>query len=103
MCINCLKDLCEVIVCDNEAVINTGEVSLLSGDYYLILNFQGSAIVYATSLSAGNNISFNVNNLNENYCYDGYILGPNNLVVPLTDGIDNYTGLKFCTKQKRIF
>lgn len=98
-CVNCLYDLCEVIVCNEEGTIKVPQVANLNGDYTLVLEFLGTAKPYARTFAQGDMIEFNACKLNENYCYEGYILDPlGNLLVINYE----YSGLKFCTKQLHI-
>jgi hypothetical protein len=86
----CPIDLCTVLVCDNKSTVNFNVNATIDGEYTLLLSFQGTAKKYTDTFIAGSSITFDLCNLNENYCYTGTIFDPAN--IPLID-------FKFCTEQ----
>lgn len=100
-CVNCHYDLCDIFVCKNEATIPFPILATQEGEYLLVLNYQGTAKVYKSTLMIGDIVSFEATRLNENYCYEGYIIQPNGLTLPIVTSDGSYSGIKFCTKQLR--
>lgn len=99
-CVNCYYDLCDILVCDNEADIVLPVYADMSGTYTLVLDFLGTAKVIQTDLAVGDRLIFFGCNLNENFCYEGYVLRPDQSIQVIDSSNSAYTGLKFCTKQK---
>jgi hypothetical protein len=103
-CDNCTYDLCHVLVCDNEAELIVPATATDSGNYLLVIEYLNTAKVYQTTLTAGSPIVFPMTHLNENYCYTGYIVGPDGLSVPVFDTTTStaYGNIRFCTHPKYI-
>jgi hypothetical protein len=101
-CVNCYYDLCDVLVCDNEADIILPTLAPLSGTYTLVLEFLGTAKAIQADFSQNEPLVFSGCQLNENYCYEGYVLNPVGEVVIVDSANSSYTGIKFCTKQKFV-
>jgi hypothetical protein len=100
-CDNCLKDLCTSIVCDNETTLNLREVSHVAGQFTLVLKYQGLALTFNKSFALNEILQFDLTNINENYCYEGYLLSPDGSAFIFTDDTQSYSGIKFCTIQNR--
>jgi hypothetical protein len=100
-CIDCLIDLCDVIVCDSKGTVSIPAIADISGSYRIVLEYQNTAKVYDVSFSIGEKIEFELDCLNENYCYEGYIVKPDATVLPIY-GTSTYMGFKFCTKQGQV-
>jgi hypothetical protein len=97
-CSNCYLDLCEVLVCDEKGTISIPYVASLAGEYTFVLEYLNTAKVYTKAFAMNESLVIEFDCLNENYCYEGYILDPNNTIVTIfTDSA--YTAFKFCTKQ----
>jgi hypothetical protein len=101
-CDNCVYDLCHVLVCDNEADLTVPATAASDGEYLLVVEYLNTAKLYTATLSAGSPIVFTMTNLNENYCYEGYIVGPDGLSVPVFDTTTStaYGSIRFCTHPK---
>jgi hypothetical protein len=97
-CSNCYIDLCTVLVCDEKGTIEVPHIASAAGNYTFVLEYLNTAKVYTKTFAAGENLTIELDCLNENYCYEGYILAPDNTIVTIfTDSA--YTAFKFCTKQ----
>lgn len=94
-CSECCLDLCEVFLCDGATSLKLSTATAgNSGDYKLVLNYQGTARVYTQFFNIGESITFDIVNLNENFCYEhGFVVDKNNSIVL----IDGYTCISFCT------
>lgn len=97
-CTNCYLDLCEVLVCDEKATLDFPHVVDTEGEYKFILSYLGTAKAYTKNFLVGERLVIDLDCLNENYCYEGYIINPNNEVLTIFTDTAN-TAFKFCTKQ----
>lgn len=100
-CSNCLYDLCDVLVCDGKAQINLPATTLQSGVHKIVLEYLHTAKVYEIDIMSGSDIDIEIECLNENYCYEGYIVQPDNTPLMIIDDAI-YSGFKFCTKQIQV-
>lgn len=96
-CNHCVLDLCAVPVCNNTATITFPATAPVDGTYRLLMEFQNTAKSYELNFVAGQPVTFTINNLNENYCYEGYIVAPDGSAVPLFDNGTGYGSFRFCS------
>lgn len=92
----CLKtlNLCKKPVCGN-LVIN--QASALNGNYTLLLDYLETSISVVTYQTAGEDIFFNLSDLNENFQYTGQIFDSSGNLVTIEDSPDSYDCIKFKT------
>lgn len=101
-CSNCFIDLCEVLICDGLGTLKLPETAIISGTFVLVLKFQGVAISFDTVLSAGDQIEFELDCINENYCFEAHVYDPKGNVVIFYDANGSGDGVRFCTLQSAI-
>ena len=96
-CVNTL-DLGCLNACD--AVYNTGIVvdAIGAGVWVLQLSFGSVIIYYSTNVLDGETVIFTLNNLNENYTYQGQIISPAGIVVKILFEKIEYDCIEFSTK-----
>lgn len=100
-CKDCLYDACDVLVCDEKATLTLPAIALQSGVHKIVLEYLGTAKVYEIDLIGGSSIQMDLECLNENYCYEGYIVQPDGTLLVIADD-QVYSGFKFCTKHISI-
>jgi hypothetical protein len=97
----CVKtlNLCNVPVCGvlelNVTAIDAGSPNGTS--YKLVLDFLSYQITVEQEQTEGENVSFDVSMLNENYQYAGRLIGPNGDPVSIEDSPNSYDCIKFKT------
>lgn len=96
-CTNIFR-ICDVIVCTGEML--TLPVSVpADGEYTLELEFLQDIIEKKSTLSAGDNFTFDIENLNERFTYVGNIKNPDGTPLKFTvEGVE-YDCLEFTTKK----
>lgn len=100
-CNGCEIEICNVFVCDEKAEITIPGVATIAGEYTFVLKYQNVAKIYKKIFGVGEALIIDFDCLNENYCYSGYILDPNNQNFPIfADQV--YSGFKFCTQPLHI-
>ncbi len=95
-CCTRVLNLCNVPVCgllEIEQIIGSGE----SGEYSLKLDYFQTQIVITTEQGSGENITFDVSSLNENFEYTGQIFDSNGNLVSIVSGEETYDCIKFRT------
>jgi hypothetical protein len=100
-CCNCCENTL-ILGCINScnAVFDTGikADAITEGRWYLILTFGSISITYFIDVKDGENVIFDMPNLNENYTYTGQIISPSGEIVNIEkDGIE-YDCIEFSTK-----
>ena len=99
----CLKtlDLCTVPICGrlelNVTAMDAGSPGGTS--YKLVLDFLSYQISVEQEQVEGQNVSFDVSMLNENYQYTGQLFDPNGDLVTIEDSPNSYDCIKFKTIQ----
>jgi hypothetical protein len=100
-CCNCCENTLN-LGCLNacDAVYNTGIVvdALGVGTWILQLSFGSVIIYYSTTVNDGETVIFTLNNLNENYTYQGQIISPAGIIVKIEVDKIEYDCIEFSTK-----
>lgn len=100
-CCNCCENTLN-LGCLNacDAVYNTGIVvdAIGAGTWVLELTFGSVTIYYSTNVLDGETVIFTLNNLNENYTYQGQIISPAGFVVKIEINGIEYDCIEFSTK-----
>jgi hypothetical protein len=98
VCEGCIYDLCDVFVCNGEAVVSFPLIEASDNGYYdIVLEYQSVLLVTSAMFAVGEKLSFDLFKLNSNYCYQGYILDHSGQRIEWeSDGIV-YNRFKFCT------
>ncbi len=101
-CYKCELNLCTITIdCDNIGTIDTGIVATETGYYTIEMKFLNTTIKERTLIAEGQNITFQILFLNENYCYSFIIKLNNDLMTFNIDG-KNYNSFNFCTSKEWI-
>lgn len=100
-CLNILN-LCNVAVCgtleiNQVATAESGAESGAENIYSLVLDYLETTVTITQDQTAGENIRFNVGNLNENYQYTGKIYDSAGNAVTIFDSPNEYDCIKFKT------
>lgn len=85
-CCTRIKNLCNVPVCGDAAVINTGVDATADGIYTLVLQFLNVEFRIGANGVTGEELVFPAHELNENYTFTGKIIGPDGQVVTFQEG-----------------
>lgn len=97
-CIRTLN-LCKVPVCGT-LEINQATESGADGLYSLLLDFLETSVLITGEQTSGENILFDISNLNENYEYTGQIFNSAGEVVPIIEDEIEYNCIKFRTTMR---
>jgi hypothetical protein len=97
-CCSTIYRVCDVIVCDGQDLVLPVTVPA-DGEYTLELDFLQDVIRKMATLTAGDNFTFNMEDINERFTYVGHIKGPDG--APITFDIDGvvYDCIEFTTKK----
>jgi hypothetical protein len=98
----CVKilNLCRVPVCGELTVEQVAAGVSGSGEtneYKLVLDYFQTQITLTQAQTEGNNITFDVSMLNENFEFTGQIFDANGELVKITIGEDEFDCIKFKT------
>lgn len=97
-CINTLN-LCDAPICETlELDVIAIDMGSPNGtNYKLVLDFLNVQITLEQEQTAGENVSFDISALNENYQYVGKLYDPNGDLVTIEDSPNSYDCIKFKT------
>lgn len=91
--------ICELILCDDENLVLPVPVPA-DGTYYLHLDFMEQLIEKEAALTEGDFATFDKDDLNEQYTYQGQVKDDGGNVISFTvDGVE-YDCFEFTTKKK---
>jgi hypothetical protein len=99
ICDSCVYDLCDLVICGNLGVLKTPIIAPIAGEYSLVVEYQNNVIKFVQNFNAGESIDFNLENLNENYCYEGSVFSPSHEVLFFDFEEIIYYNFRFCTKS----
>jgi hypothetical protein len=74
----------------------------MSGIHRLILKFQGVALSFDAVFNVGDTLVFDIDCINENYCFEGHVYDPKMVPVIFLDTDGGKDGIRFCTLQSAI-
>lgn len=99
-CYKCNLNLCTIYVgCDGKATINLNYQASSAGEYVIYLKFLTITISFSKTIEAGENIEFELPDLNENYCYSFNIkVNKDDFFVNI--GGKSYNNFTFCTRKE---
>lgn len=92
-CVRVLN-LCNKPVCGE---LEIDQAAPIDGDYTLLLDYLGMSVPIVQEQTEGENLKFDVSELNENYQYSGQIIDSDSNVVPIIVGDVEYDCIKFKT------
>lgn len=92
----CIKtlNLCKKPVCGNLVIT---QAAALNGNYTLLLDYLETSISVVSYQTAGEDIFFNISDLNENFQYTGQIFDSSGNLVTVEDSPESYDCIKFKT------
>lgn len=99
-CLDCVVDLEDVVVCGNAGTVRLPIVATSAGEHTLVIEFGRARLTHTLFHDSGETLEFDVSDLNEDYCYFGYVLGPDGLRVMFDAEGQERGKFKFCTKQQ---
>lgn len=97
-CCSRIYRVCDVIICDAEDLVLPIEVPA-DGTYTLELDFLQDVIRKTSMLTAGDNFTFDVVELNERFTYVGHLKGPDGMPITFTINDVQYDCIEFTTKK----
>jgi hypothetical protein len=96
-CYKCKRNLCELVLdCNGDGELNVPYEVLVDGTYKLVMRFKNKRIIFTSELELGEQYRFEVEELNENYCYTFHI---ENEMGDILD-FDDYNYFSICTNQE---
>lgn len=96
-CYKCKRDLCELVLdCNGDGQMDIPYEVLVDGVYKLVMKFKNKRIIFVSELEQGQTFSFEVSELNENYCYNFHLENENGDILDF----DNYNYFSICTNQE---
>ncbi len=99
-CLDCVIDLEDVVVCENTAQVKLPLTATAEGEHTLVLEFGHARLTTTIFHAVGEDLEFEPTNLNEDYCYFGYVLGPDGLQIMFNVDGNERGKFKFCTKTQ---
>ncbi len=99
-CLDCVIDLEDVVVCDNSAQVKLPFTASNEGDYTLVLEFGHARLTTTVFHTVGEALEFEPLKINEDFCYFGYVLGPDGLQLMFNVDGKERGKFKFCTKTQ---
>lgn len=91
--------ICELILCDGEDLVLPIPITV-DGTYFLHLDFLDQVIEKEAALSAGDNATFDKDELNEQFTYTGQVLDEAGNVLSFDIDGKTYDCVEFTTKKK---
>ncbi len=99
-CLDCVIDLEDVPVCNNTASVTLPYTATEFGEHTMVLEFGHARLTTSVYHRVGEYLEFEPINLNEDYCYFGYVLGPDGLQMMFEKDGKQVGRFKFCTKTQ---
>lgn len=103
----CLKilNLCDAPVCGElELPVIAVDFGSPGGTIYkLVLDFLNTQISLEQEQVEGQNVTFDISALNENFQYTGKLYDPNGDLVTIEDSPDSYDCIRFKTKVNVVY
>lgn len=98
-CKNC-ENILKLGCIDPCEKLRLGYVVPVAGTYILEVDFNGSMQTISANFEAGNFLEFDMNGLNEHYCFKGQIRNSEGEILHFIDEQENvYDCIRFCTRQ----
>ena len=96
-CYKCTENLCTLVLdCNGDGTIDIPYNVTVDGAYKLVLLFKAKRIIFVEDFEVGDMFTFEVSELNENYCYQFHIETINGTILDF-NGINNF---RICTTQE---
>lgn len=97
-CCSKIYRVCDVIICDGDDLVLPVTVPA-DGTYTLELDFLQDVIRKTAQLTAGDNFTFDMADLNERFTYVGHLKGPDGTPITFTVDAVVYDCIEFTTKK----
>ncbi len=90
--------ICDLVICDDADLVLPIPIPA-DGEYRLRLDFLSDVVEKTAELSAGDNATFDKDNLNERFTYVGQVLNSDGDVIKFTIDEVEYDCIEFTTKR----
>ena len=97
-CCTSVLRICELVICDGEPMVLPVPIPA-DGTYTLELEFLGDLVIKTATLSAGDNATFDKDDLNERFTYQGRVKNAAGEQISFSIDGKVFDCLEFTTKR----